>query len=247
MRKVAFTIADENNMKYEQMMEKSLRKFHSAEDLPLVVIGPEELKSRTIDPYFYYRATPIIACELFEKGYDCVVKIDADSIICGDLSESWTNDISDVSVVLNSNPREWQSFPYTILDIQPFQYFNNGYVVLKNKAFAAHWMSLCLGPHFPPYQMKEQDLLNILCHYGDYMVDILDTHASMWGLSSKGYWADIEVGKNGLILNPQDGYPNVAKDIKIIHWAGGNTDPQKMNYQTKFSDKVTKWLDKITN
>ncbi len=246
MKKILFTIASEDHMKYERMMEKSLRKFHTAEDLPLIVIGPEELKSRLVDPLFYYRATPIIASELFDKGYDCVIKIDADSIICGDLTESWDNGSVDASVVLNSNPREWQVAPYTILDIKPFEYLNAGYVVLKNKQFARHWMELCLGPHFVPYQMKEQDLLNIMCHYGDYMIDLLESHQSLWGLSSKGYWKDIVVEKNKLVLHPtEDKWVTTTKDIKIIHFAGGN-DPQKGNYHTKFSEEVCKWLDQIT-
>ena len=37
MNKVIFTIASEDHMKYERMLEKSLRKFHTAEELPLVV------------------------------------------------------------------------------------------------------------------------------------------------------------------------------------------------------------------
>ena len=245
-KKVIFTIADDSNLKYANMMTKSLRKFHDAKDLPLIIIGQEELKRRLIDPYFFYRATPIIASELFDKGYETVIKIDADSIVCGDLSESWSNETVDASVVLNSNPREWLVAPYTIWDIQPFQYLNCGYVVMKNKRFVSNWLNLCLGPHFLPYQMKEQDLLNIMCQYGDFLVDLMDSHGSLWGLSSKGYWQDIVLRKNKLWLDPQeDGYPRASCEVKIIHWAGGNTDPQKMNYHTRFKEDVSKWLDKL--
>ena len=245
--KVIFTIADEANMKYEKMMEKSLRKFHSADDLPLVVIGPEELKQRTVDPLFFYRATPIIASELINQGYKTVIKIDADSIVCDDLSESWSNRAVDASVVLNSNPREWKSYPYTIWDILPFQYLNCGYVVMRSKRFVENWKALCLGQHFPVYQMREQDMLNIISQYGDYLVDLMDAHGSLWGLSSKGYWQDMVLKKNELWLDPQpDGYPRASCKVKIIHWGGGNTDPQKMNYRTKFREDVVKWLDKLT-
>jgi lipopolysaccharide biosynthesis glycosyltransferase len=243
--KVLFVIASEDHMPMATRMIASLRKFHSAEELPVVIIGPEELKSRLIDPLFYYRATPIIASELFDQGYKTVIKIDADSIITGDLSESWSNGGVDASVVLNSNPREWKKFQYTIWDIQPFEYINNGYVVLKNKKFARHWMNLCLGPHFVPYQMKEQDMLNIMCHYGDYMVDLLESHNGLWGLSGKGYEAEMKVEKNKLVLPPtEDGYIRVTKDVKIYHFAGGN-DPQKGNYHTKFSEETSKWLDNL--
>ena len=92
--------------------------------------------------------------------------------------------------------------------------------------------------------MKEQDLLNIMCHYGDYTTNLLDMGDSFWGLSTKGYWQDIVVEKNKLILHPQENYNKVSKRIKLLHWAGGN-DPQKGNYHTKFSPEVIKWLDKI--
>ena len=242
---VAFTIADSENMKYADMMTKSLRKFHTAEELPLVVIGPEELKTRLIDPFFFYRATPIIASELFDKGYETVIKIDSDSIICGDISASWTNKSVDASVVLNSNPREWKNFQYTIWDIPPFQYLNCGFVSMRNKAMVEHWRTLCMGPHFVPYQMKEQDLLNIICQYGDYLVNLLDSSNGLWGLSGKGYFQDMVVRKNKLWLDPQpDGYPRATCQVKIIHFAGGN-EPNKCNYKIRFRPEVVKFIDKL--
>lgn len=244
MRKIAFTIADDNNLKYAEMMEKSLRKFHSKEDLPLLIVSGADLQKRlAIDPMFYYRATPVIASELTSDN-DVIIKIDADSIITGDLSDAWKEN-NDASVVLNSNPREYISYPYTIWDITPFEYLNCGFVVMKSQRFIAHWKTACFSKHFNNYQMREQDLLNILCHYGDYHIDLLDAGDGMWGLSTKGYWQHIEVEKDKLVLNPIDGYPPVKKEVKVIHWGGGNTDPQKMNYRIRFKEDVVKFLDKL--
>jgi hypothetical protein len=225
------------------MMEKSLRKFHTEEELPLLKITGEDLQKRiATDPFFFYRATPVIASEL--KDYDVVIKIDADSFITGDISDAWKVD-SDVCVVLNSNPKEQTVFPYTIWDIPMPEYVNCGFVVMKNKKFIEHWKKLCFSPRFNNYQMREQDFLNILCHYGDYDVELLDGGDSFWGLSSKGYWQYITVAKDKLILNPtDDGYPPVSKYIKVIHWAGGN-EPQKMNYRTRFNEKAVKYIDKL--
>ena len=244
MKRILFTIADSANMKYAEILQKSLRKFHKFEDLPLEIIGPEEIKTRAIDPLFFYRATPILASEYFNKGYDQVIKIDADSIICGDLSPSWETNL-DLSVVFNSNPRDFKNYPYTIWDIPGSQYLNCGYIVMNNKRFVEHWIALCFGPHFPAYQMKEQDLLNIMCHYGDYTVNLLDMGDSFWGLSTKGYWQNIEVENDKLVLHPQEGYNKVSKWVKIIHWGGGSGSSMKMNYHTQFSLDVIKWLDKI--
>jgi len=244
IKKIAFCIADDNNLKYAEMMEKSLRKFHSKEELPLLVVSGADLQKRLVNnPMFYYRATPIIASELTSDN-DVIIKIDADSIITGDISDAW-KEKSDVSVVLNSNPKEYLAYPYTIWDIAPFEYFNCGFVVMKNKRFVDYWKLLCFSSHFNNYQMREQDLLNIMCHYGDYRIEILDAGDSLWGLSSKGYWQYIEVDNNKLVLNPIEGYPPVQKTIKVIHWGGGNTDPQKMNYRIRFSEPVCKYLDKL--
>jgi hypothetical protein len=245
VKKIVFTIADDNNLKYAEMMEKSLRKFHSEEDLPLVVIKGDDLKARlTLDPMFFYRATPIIASELL-KDYDVVIKIDADSIVTGDLSDAWKEPDIDMACVFNSNPKELQTYPVTVWDINPLEYLNCGFVVMRNKDMVEHWKNLCFTYHFNNYQMKEQDLLNILCHYGVYKVQVLDMGDSFFGLASKGYWQYIEVVNKKLSLPPQEGYTNVSKWIKVLHWAGGNT-PDKMNYRIHFKESVVKWLDKIT-
>ena len=243
MKKIAFTISDNNNLKYAKDMEKTLRKFHSEEELPLLIVSGDDLNKRlALDPFFFYRATPVIASELTD--YDVIIKIDADSFITGDLSDAWKTP-SDVSVVLNSNPKEATVFPYTIWDIPMHEYVNCGFVVMKDKKFIEHWKKLCYSPHFGSYQMREQDLLNILVQYGDYDVELLDASEGFFGLASKGYWQYITEEKGRLILNPtEDGYPPVSKIIKVIHFAGGN-DPSKGNYRIKFKPEVVKHIDKL--
>jgi hypothetical protein len=242
MKIAFFTIADDNNLKYYEMLKKSLKHFHP--DIPLILIGGDDLKTRLeLDPMFFYRATPIIASELL-KDYDVVIKIDADSIVTGDLSDAWKEPDIDMACVFNSNPKEFQTYPVTIWDINPLEYLNCGFVVMRNKDMVEHWKNLCFTYHFNNYQMKEQDLLNIVCHYGVYKVQVLDAGDSFWGLSSKGYWQNIEVVNKKLSLPPQEGYTNVSKWIKVIHWAGAN-DPSKMNYRIRFSPEVIKYIDKL--
>lgn len=83
MKPVFFTIADKNNMPYAVKMINSLRKFHDTE----VRIITEEDIAKFKDKDFFYRATPIIANELFKEGYDVVIKLDADQIITGSLED----------------------------------------------------------------------------------------------------------------------------------------------------------------
>ena len=134
MKRAYFTIADNNNLKYYEMMKNSLKKFTSD---PLILIDQEKIQQLG-DPHFFYRATPIIAKALF-KDYDMLCKLDCDQIITGNLDHIWEEDY-DVAVVRNSNPREDAKYQVRLMDIHPFSYVNCGFVVMKSKAFVEHWL-----------------------------------------------------------------------------------------------------------
>src|SRR3990167_11280924 len=74
--------------------------------------------------------TPIFNQELL-KEYDCVVRLDADMIITGDISSCWEGDF-DVAVVQNGNPRELASQQammgrtVQVWDLNPMDYVNCG-------------------------------------------------------------------------------------------------------------------------
>ena len=247
MKKAYFSIADQKNMVHFQKLQNSFKKFHPKEELLLVT---EEQVKATGDPDFYYRATPFIAKQLMDKGYDAVCKIDADTIITGNLDHIWEDEY-DVACVNNGNPRETKAYPVSVLDINPLAYVNCGFVVIKSKTFVEHWLGLCYSEHFPQYQMREQDFLNIMVYYmtvhfgGPYTVKLLDMSSKWHGLISKGYWPSIELDGKKLILHKNDEWPiDEDKEIVAIHFAGGN-DPQKGNYRTKFKPEVVKYLDRL--
>lgn len=237
---IAFIPADKQNQKYAQMCINSLRKFHSEEEIPVKIYD-----NVANDPNFWYRATPIIAKELL-KEYEIVLKLDADQIITGSLSEIFEGDY-DVAVVNNSNPREMQAFPYQFLNIHPFSYVNCGFVVIRNEAFVDFWYNICHSILFNATQMREQDWLNMLVHSGNFKVKKLDEGDSFFGLASKGYWPDIILKDGNLILpkgdNPEK-WPDKQKTIRVIHFAGGNS-PDKYNYRIRFSEDVVKRLDEL--
>lgn len=241
----AFTIADDNNKKYLSMMRSSLRRWHDADELPLIeIVNPELSNTLKVDPEFFYRATPTVAAQLIDS-YETVIKIDADSIITAPINEAWEGD-HDVKVVLNSNPREVKQYPVSVLDLHPVQqYVNCGFVAMRSKEFVEHWLQLCMSPHFHSYQFREQDLLNILVHYGNYNCELLDNGTGFWGLSSKGYWTDIQLKDDQLVLPANTEWNKSDKIIRVIHWAGGNT-PNKMNVHVRFQEDVAKWLNNLT-
>lgn len=243
MNRAYFTISDKNNLKYYEMLKNSLSKFT---DDKLILI--DEMKIKQLgDPHFYYRATPIIAAGLL-RTYDAVAKIDADTIITGNLNHIWEGEF-DVAVVKNSNPREDARYPVRLMDIHPYSYVNAGFVVMKSKGFVEQWLKLCMSDHFINYQYREQDLLNIMVFYmsdkfgGQWRIRHLDDEGYFHGLASKGYWPNIVYNGVNLVLPIVDKYPDKPKEIKAIHWAGGSIG--KMNYKLHFQPEVVKYLDTL--
>lgn len=244
MKRCFFTIADQNNLKYYEILKNSLAKFTSD---PLILIDEEKIKQLG-DPHFFYRATPIIAKALL-KDYDAICKIDADTIITGNLDHIWEGEF-DVATVKNSNPKEDKLNPIRLLDIHPLSYINCGFVVMKSKAFINHWLGLCMSGHFNNYQYREQDLLNLMVFYmsesfgGPYKIKFLDDDNKWHGLVHKGYWPKIVLKENKLILPKNEEWPtDEDKEIVAIHWAGGNV--AKMNYRLHFQPDVCKRLDEL--
>lgn len=252
-RAIAFTIADARNMKYAKMMEKSLRKFHSAEELPLVIISGRELEDfLKEDPDFFYRATPKIAKRLFAMEFDLVLKLDADQIITGSLDYILKHDDYDLGTVLNFNPTDRKTFgPITTYNIDCTKYMNCGFVAMRNPKLVDHWLRLCMNDEFfKTLQFREQDIMNILYYYGDYNVTCFDyfdpaEEYSAWhGLLSYGEWLKVKrVGDDLVLPASPDGYPNRDVKIKALHWAHG--DVPKMNYKIAFQEDVIKRLDEL--
>jgi lipopolysaccharide biosynthesis glycosyltransferase len=245
---VAFSIADDNNMPYFEKFKASLNHFHP--ELELRLFGPNDL-ARVLpqDPEFFYRATPAIARDLL-KDYKTVIKIDADSIITGDISHTWEGEF-DVATVNNTNPRDHKKYlektgqQVSVWNIHPFSYQNCGFVVMKSPQFVEHWWALCTSPHFDAYQYKEQDLLNIMIFYGMYGVKFLDNSDKFHGLVTKGYEIDMVLKENKLILPANDELNSQDKQVVVWHAGGGNT-PNKMNTNLIFREEIAEWLNKLT-
>ena len=261
MKRAFFIPADNNNLKYANMLANSLKKFHPSEEI--ILFNEDQVKA-TGDPHFWYRATPALAKTLFDQGFDEVCKLDADTVITGNLDHIWEGDF-DVAVVNNSNPREDKVYPVRLWNINPMAYVNCGFVVMKSKQFVDHWMGLCYSEHFQFYQYKEQDLLNIMVFYqsklvgGNYKVRFLDKSDKWHGLISKGYWPEITINTTHtctekicshnfqpeLILRRNEEWPiDQDKKIVAIHFAGGN-QPGKMNFKLHFKPEVVKRLEEL--
>lgn len=248
MKIIAFTIADEKNRPMADKMINSLHHFHP--DIEVKVYGAEDIGA----PENWYRQKPLFAKDLI-KDYDLVLGLDCDQIITGSLDYLFTQEY-DVAVVQNYSRSDIREYgPVGVHDIDPLKYFNCGVVAMQSKRFVDHWWALCTSYHFtaPQNQYREQDLLNILCHYGDYKVLNLDEYNpeldySAWhGLLSKGEWHRMELQDGKLILpKADDRYPERDKEIKVMHFAGGQGNQNKMKYRLYCSEEVIEYLDMLT-
>ena len=82
---------------------------------------------------------------------------------------------------------------------------------------------------------------------GQYKIRFLDDEDSFHGLASKGYWPNIILRGQELVLPPVTDdlgtYPDKEKIIRAIHWAGGQVG--KMNYRLHFQPEVCQRLDEL--
>jgi len=244
------TIADDNNLKYARASENSFKKFHS--DIPFHIVMGKELKEYVSkDNMFFYRATPILG-EKYLDEYELVVKIDADSIICGDLSYIWNTKDYDIGTVINWNRVDPQKYGFVQgWGIAPVEYMNCGLVAMRNPKFAHEWKNLCFTPQFDRLQYKEQDLLNVMIYFGNWncrCFDHGDGPAKMnawWGLIVKGELGRAVVKEEEIIIPKGLGetpFPPVDMTVKIIHFGGGNI-ANKTNYKIMVNEDVSKRLD----
>lgn len=231
---VFYTIADDKNKEYADKMVNSLRKFHP--DIPHVLFGQEEL-DKWADPSKFYRFYAIFG-EQLSKEYELVINIDADSIVCGDLSHIIDDKSYEIGGVLNNNEIDPK---ITLFNIPYAFYLNAGFLAVRSERFWPWWAKMNYTAYFDQFQYREQDMLNIIFHYGDFKTKIFDFSDKWHGLIHKGYWNKFELRGDKIFLSAEEGVCDEDKEIKAIHWAGGNV-PNKMNIHAYFKPAVVERL-----
>jgi len=247
---IAFTIADDKNLPLAKKMINSFHHFHP--DIEVHIVTGDELKGYLAeDPNFFYKATPIVA-EKFIDDYDLVLKLDADQIILGNLDFVLNSTGWDVGTVYNLNRVDPKVYGLvSVWDIDPTQYFNCGFVAMRSKEFILHWKKLCNSHRFFAHKYREQDLLNIITHYGNYNVKCFDDYDSMYDYSA---WHGLIVKGETMRVVLRDGKPVLPKgddnfpvrdvEVKVWHEAGGN-NPNKGNYRLCFTEEMIEYIDNL--
>jgi len=221
-------------------MRNSLKKFHP--DIPHIIIGKDKFEAAVrADPLNRLRTYALFG-EPLSKEYDLVMGIDADCIVTGDLSHIIDDKTYDVGCVLNNNLVDPK---LVVWDVSPDFYVNCGFMAIRGERPWSWWNKLNHGSWLPKYQFIEQDMLNIMVHYGDLNCKIFDLSNKWHGLINMGQWNKMVMRDGKLILPKTGGVCEEDKDIKIIHWAGGPSR-KKMNYHVFFNKEVCKYLDYLT-
>jgi hypothetical protein len=236
MKTCFFTIADNNNLKYANMAINSLKKFHP--DIPHFLFGQEGI-DKILDPHKFYRMYAQFG-ERLSKDYDLVCNLDADSIVTGSLDHIINDESFELGGVLNNNKIDP---PISLFDIPSPLYINAGFVAVRSPRVWNWWNKLNFSSNFDKHQYREQDMLNIIFHYGDFRTKIFDFSEKWHGLIHKGQWNKFVLKDGQLILPKTEGICDEDKEIKIIHWAGGNVP--KMNYHVYFTPEVVSYLDSL--
>ena len=233
-----FTIASKHKHIQEQlaMMTNSLKKFHP--DIPLIVMGDKERNPvMEAHPDNHNRLYAIFGQKLAQE-YELVIVIDSDSIVTGDLNHIINDKTYDVGCVLNNNLIDPK---LTVWDVDPNFYVNCGFIAIRGERPWRWWNKLNHGIGFTKYRFREQDMLNIMVHYGDLTCKIFDFSRNWHGLVSKGQWDKLIVKGEEIVLPKTEGVCADEKIIKVIHWAGGPVP--KMNYHVSFKKPVVERIE----
>jgi hypothetical protein len=268
---VFYAACDQNNFQYAIPFWRSMTKFHSPKDIDMILYTnekrpeilkrlPEGIKVVDLTPYlkdpaFFYRQKPILAEPLLDE-YELAVGFDVDQLVLNDLSYVIERKDYDVATVINYNRVDPQVYGHVDLmriGIAPIEYFNCGLVALRSKKFAHHWKVLCFSEQFNRVQYREQDILNVLCYYGNYNVVCLDhgdgvnNYNSWHGLIAKGELSRSELRGKDIVIPKGLGdqpFPPEDMTLRVIH-LGGGAGAKKDNWGAFFPPEVMEKINEL--
>lgn len=169
--------------------------------------------------------------KFFSVQFDLVVHIGLDSLVLSKLDDLFVPDY-DVGGVLNNNAFDLKVSILNAMD----NYINAHFIASWRPEFWWHWDKINLK-YAQSHQYVEQDILNVIFHYGNYRTKIFDETKDYWGVKSRGQWKNFVKKEDGIYLNDQK--------VKVFHYAGGDL-PIKNNYEDMFDKDVANYVREIT-
>ena len=260
-------------------LDKCLNSFsYFHPDIPIYNWGDketEEIKRKWVG-FGLTSFMPIIMSEVKKKyNADLVIKLDADSIVLGRLSEIIDcDDGTEIFGVRNDgdhigNRDESMNRPEPIKNLPNHLYVNCGLIATTSDLFLDEWFNInkYLIDTYKDIRvipMAEQGTYNCLFHSGKYKTKILDP---LGGDLFYGSSANIDAHPENIPLSVQKEYGNFTnwgsyqdieykdnkfwlynKQVKALHFAGGGTwkNSNKMDFDL-FNPKIIPELRRITN
>lgn len=266
-----FTATSKSHIKYAIPFFKSLTKFHSPKDIDMIlftdetdktVLGdlPKGLLIKDLTPYlqdqmFWFRQKPILMENLLNE-YELVVGFDTDQLVVGDLNAIIEAEDYDVGVVVNWNRHDEKFYPVVEMmriGIQPVAYYNCGLVASRSKAFVHTWLVDCFSQEFNFMQYKEQDVLNVLTHFGNWNVRCFDMPngpddpVSWYGILGKGEWVRAKMDGDKVMVYKGEGdtpFPPKDVQVRVLHMGGGHGAP-KDNWAAICSESLMERINEL--
>jgi len=235
MRKVCFVPVDDKHfyLAGTPVMINSFKRFHP--DIDLVVI-----RQNTVDKLFsekrvdWYSATPYFA-ELFFKDYDLIVKMDADHIVTGRLTEIFDNVDYDVAGPWNFNDYENMS----VENVTAEMYIQGGLIASTRKEFWLKWQEI--NRNARKYRGRENDVLNLVIYNAmpGLKLKILDKERDYYGCKSLNREPEFYLENDKLMCR--------GEQVLAYHNAKGGVYPKLDFDNIPFKPEVKTWLKQIGN
>lgn len=218
-------------------MVASFRKFHEE---PLYVFGSFDMEQAT-DAGFPLGANYAYFGSLLADRYKTVVHLDADCLITGRLDEFIEADY-DIAGCLNfgnlyidSNNLNNEKI---VGEILYKDYITAGIFAINSRDAWDEYYRRCMF-EVNEYKFVEQDILNLIFYSGTYKTKLIDGPNSnvYYGTLVRERWNELSIENNQVMLN--------GRQVKIIHWAGGE-NLEKLNYRKDgFPEEVCTYLDTL--
>lgn len=209
----------------------SFKKFHP--DIPLVIFRQDilnqimdERKKFMGGAINWLNAKPVFAKLLTDK-YECVVNIDADSVILGRLDEVFSKDY-DVGSVINMNEYEPRFAPPHDEPISEVvnddNYLQAGMVASRRPEFWDIWLARSLKDNWQ-YKCAENDTLNLVVYEqlipAGWKLKVFDKDKDYYGCKLLGLENKCEFIQGKIMCNGQQ--------VKAYHAAKGPQNLPKLS------------------
>jgi ADP-heptose:LPS heptosyltransferase/ubiquinone/menaquinone biosynthesis C-methylase UbiE len=163
-------------------------------------------------------------CEILLEDYDCVIYLDADTVVTDSLDEFLETDY-DVAGSLNL---EGNGFPPG--------YLNAGVSAITSRDFCTEWTDLMYKHNGGP---SNQVYFNELAKSGRYRLKVVDAADVYYNETSRPYWKDIRLKDGKFVCN--------NRRVKVLHWAGGVGRMEDKLSSSDFSEEVRNVLNVLTH